>query len=52
MARGLLVVKTVVFIACLAPFVLLVLRAFEIGGLSLGADPAAEVLKTLRDDGA
>jgi sulfoxide reductase heme-binding subunit YedZ len=46
MARGLLVVKTVVFIACLAPFVLLVLRTLEIGGLSLGADPAAEVLKT------
>ena len=47
MARGLLVTKTLVFIACLAPFVLLVLRAFEVGGLELGADPKAEVLKTL-----
>jgi sulfoxide reductase heme-binding subunit YedZ len=47
MARGLLVVKTFVFLACLAPFVLLVLRANEIGGLDLGADPKAEVLKTL-----
>jgi len=47
MTRGLLVVKTLVFIACLAPFVLLVLRANEIGGLDLGADPKAEVLKTL-----
>jgi sulfoxide reductase heme-binding subunit YedZ len=46
MIRGLLVVKTLVFCACLAPFVLLVLRALEIGGLSLGADPQAEVLKT------
>ena len=46
MTRSLLVIKTVVFCACLAPFVLLVLRAFEIGGLDLGADPAAEVLKT------
>jgi sulfoxide reductase heme-binding subunit YedZ len=47
MARGLLVVKSLVFIACLAPFALLVLRAFEVGGLDLGADPKAEVLKTL-----
>jgi sulfoxide reductase heme-binding subunit YedZ len=47
MARSLLVVKTVVFCACLAPFALLVLRANEIGGLDLGADPKAEVLKTL-----
>ena len=47
MARGLLVTKTLVFIACLAPFVLLVLRALELGGLDLGADPKAEVLKTL-----
>lgn len=46
MTRGLLVIKTVVFCACLAPFALLVLRAFEVAGLSLGADPAAEVLKT------
>jgi sulfoxide reductase heme-binding subunit YedZ len=46
MTRGLLVIKTLVFCACLAPFVLLVLRALEIGGLSLGADPQAEVLKT------
>lgn len=46
MTRGLLVIKAVVFCACLAPFALLVLRAFEVAGLSLGADPAAEVLKT------
>jgi sulfoxide reductase heme-binding subunit YedZ len=46
MTRGLFVVKTLVFCACLAPFVLLVLRALEIGGLSLGADPQAEVMKT------
>jgi sulfoxide reductase heme-binding subunit YedZ len=46
MTRSLLVIKTLVFCACLAPFVLLVLRAFEIGGLDLGADPKAEVLKT------
>jgi len=46
MIRGLLVIKTLVFCACLAPFVVLVLRALEIGGLSLGADPQAEVLKT------
>lgn len=46
MTRGLLVIKTVVFCACLAPFALLVLRVFEVAGLSLGADPAAEVLKT------
>jgi methionine sulfoxide reductase heme-binding subunit len=46
MTRELRVIKTVVFCACLVPFVLLVLRAFEIGGLDLGADPAAEVLKT------
>ena len=47
MARGLLVIKTLVFIACLVPFALLVLGAFEIGGVDLGADPKAEVLKTL-----
>jgi sulfoxide reductase heme-binding subunit YedZ len=46
MTRELFVLKTLVFCACLAPFVLLVLRALEIGGLSLGADPQAEVLKT------
>jgi len=46
MTRALLVTKTLLFCACLAPFVLLVLRALEIGGLSLGADPQAEVLKT------
>jgi sulfoxide reductase heme-binding subunit YedZ len=47
MARRLLVVKTLVFIACLVPFVRLALGAFEIGGVDLGADPKAEVLKTL-----
>jgi len=46
MTRGLFVTKALLFCACLAPFVLLVLRALEIGGLSLGADPQAEVLKT------
>jgi sulfoxide reductase heme-binding subunit YedZ len=46
MTRGLLVIKALVFCACLAPLVLLVLRTLEIGGLSLGADPQAEVLKT------
>jgi methionine sulfoxide reductase heme-binding subunit len=46
MIRRLLVIKTLLFCACLAPLVLLVLRALEIGGLSLGADPQAEVLKT------
>ena len=46
MTRALLVTKTLLFCACLAPFVLLVLRTLEIGGLSLGADPQAEVLKT------
>jgi methionine sulfoxide reductase heme-binding subunit len=46
MARGLLVIKSLLFLACLTPFVLLVLRALEIGGLDLGADPKAEVLKT------
>lgn len=46
MKRGLLVIKTLVFVACLVPFVVLVLRALEIGGLDLGADPKAEVLKT------
>jgi methionine sulfoxide reductase heme-binding subunit len=47
MTRSLLVIKTLVFCACLVPFVLLVLGAFEIGGVDLGADPKAEVLKTL-----
>ncbi len=47
MARSLVIIKTLVFCACLAPFGLLVLRANEIGGLDLGADPKAEVLKTL-----
>ena len=46
MARGLLVTKALVFCACLAPFVLLVLRAVGIDDLTLGADPAAEILKT------
>src|SRR5215471_158508 len=46
MTRGLFVIKALVFCACLAPFVLLVIRTLGIGALSLGADPAAEVLKT------
>lgn len=46
MTRGLFVTKALVFCACLVPFVQLLVRALEIGGTSLGADPAAEVLKT------
>jgi sulfoxide reductase heme-binding subunit YedZ len=47
MISRLFVIKALVFCACLTPFVLLVLRAAGLGGLSLGADPQAEVLKTL-----
>ena len=36
--------KVAVWIACLAPFGLLVLRAVEFHGLTLGADPIQEVL--------
>ncbi len=39
--------KAVLFGACLTPFVLIVLRAFDIGGLSLGANPVAELIDTL-----
>jgi sulfoxide reductase heme-binding subunit YedZ len=46
MTRGLFVIKALVFCACLVPFVQLVVRALGIDELSLGADPAAEVLKT------
>src|SRR5689334_1454021 len=46
MTRGLFVVKAIVFCACLAPFVLLVLRALGVAGLTLGTDAQAEVLKT------
>jgi len=46
MTRGLFVIKALVFCACLVPFVQLVVRTLGIDGLSLGADPAAEVLKT------
>jgi sulfoxide reductase heme-binding subunit YedZ len=44
-------VKTVVWIACLAPLVLLAVRAFELFGTRLGADPVAEVLHTLGKTG-
>ena len=39
--------KTVVFAACLTPFVLVVLKAFGIAGLSLGANPVAELIDTM-----
>jgi methionine sulfoxide reductase heme-binding subunit len=42
--RWVIVAKAGVWIACLAPFALLVLRAMEFHDLSLGADPVQEVL--------
>jgi methionine sulfoxide reductase heme-binding subunit len=42
--RWVVAVKVAVWAACLAPFGLLVLRAFEFNGMSLGADPVQEVL--------
>jgi methionine sulfoxide reductase heme-binding subunit len=42
--RWVLVAKTLLWAACLAPFGLLVLRALGVFGLSLGANPVEEVL--------
>jgi sulfoxide reductase heme-binding subunit YedZ len=42
--RWVVTLKVAVWIACLAPLTLLVLRAFAIDGMSLGANPVAEVL--------
>ena len=39
--------KPVVFALCLLPLALLTLRAFEIGGLGLGANPVEELLHRL-----
>ena len=39
--------KPVVFALCLLPLALLTLRAFEIGGLGLGANPVEELLHQL-----
>lgn len=43
--RGL--TKVVLFGACIAPFVLVVLRAFGIAELSLGPNPVAELIDTM-----
>lgn len=43
--RGL--TKAVVFGACIAPFVLVVLRAASLAGLSLGPNPVAELIDTM-----
>ena len=43
--RGL--TKAVLFCACVAPFVLVVARATGVGGLTLGANPVAELIDTL-----
>ncbi len=42
--RWVVAVKVALWPACLAPFVLLVLRAAEFKGMSLGADPVQELL--------
>ena len=42
--RWVVAVKVALWGACLAPFALLVLRAVEFGGMSLGADPVQELL--------
>ena len=39
--------KIALFAACLAPFVLVVLRAFSIGDLTLGPNPVAELIDTM-----
>ena len=41
------VAKPVVFALCLLPLALLTLRAFEVGGLGLGANPVEELLHQL-----
>lgn len=45
------VLKAVVFTACLAPFVLIVLRAGEIGPFGLGPNPVQDVLHTMGKTG-
>lgn len=42
--RSIVIIKALVWAACLAPFALLVLRALEIGGLWLGTNPVEEIL--------
>ena len=42
--RWVIAVKVALWAACLAPFALVVLRALEFHGLSLGADPVQELL--------
>lgn len=49
--RSLVLIKALVWLGCLTPFTWLVLRAFEAGGLSLGANPVEEVLHTLGKTG-
>ena len=39
--------KVALFAACLAPFALVVLRAFSIGDLTLGPNPVAELIDTM-----
>jgi sulfoxide reductase heme-binding subunit YedZ len=39
--------KAVLFTACIVPFVLVVLKAFNFAGLSLGANPVAELIDTM-----
>lgn len=39
--------KVLLFAACLVPFVLVVLKAFGVAGLSLGANPPVEVIHTM-----
>lgn len=51
MARRILLIKALVFGACLGPLVWLVLRAVGIGGLSLGANPVEEILNTFGKTG-
>jgi len=43
--------KIVIWIACLAPFALLVAEGFGVGGLSLGANPVETVLLTMGKTG-
>lgn len=43
--RGL--TKTAVFVACAAPFAIMILRALQIGGFSLGPNPVFELIDTL-----
>ena len=41
------VTKPIVFILCLLPLLVLGMRAFEVGGMSLGANPIEELLHQL-----